>query len=287
MYQADAMLYPLLLTQLSDRLLLTTTSAFRTSSVLPAQTGITRSTPVDLLQLGHISENLEEWAVAAFDSYPKDFADCRIELASRAAHLLGRLAGVLQLVRAFLHLTTEACEYPLTIVGLLRQQAQALSRTLAAPTTIDTMLTAWYKLDFETITNQCALVTGCAQDSIQSYFDAFKELLQGVRQHSAARASSGLSLEQNHCITTLLEYSNTALERYINTLAEHSARLSGYREDKKGSNAGDVFAAAEMKMDERPFLIKWSYVSGQILRDLIISSSAAFGPFQILALFVE
>lgn len=148
------------------------------------------------------------------------------------------------------------------------------------------MLAAWIQLDFETITNQCALVTGCPQDSIQFYLDAFHNLLQGAKERFLTRASAGLA-GYNPCIGALLGYLDAALENYITSLAESSARLSGYKEDKRGAKAGDAFAAASLKMDERPFLIKWSYVSGQVLRDLIISSSTAFGSFQILALFAE
>lgn len=134
------------------------------------------------------------------------------------------------------------------------------------------------------ITNQCALVTGCPQDNIQSYLDAFYTVLSGVKDHSLSAATSS---EQNTSITSLIQYANVALEEYISTLGEGSGRLSGYREDIKGAKAGDAFAAANLKLDERPLLIKWSYVSGQIMRDLIISSSPAFGSFQILALFIE
>lgn len=84
MYQADSLLYPFLLTQLSERVLLTSQEQ--------------NQARLDLAQLEHVATNMEEWAVAAFDSYPKEFADCRVELASRMAHLLGRLVGVAKLV---------------------------------------------------------------------------------------------------------------------------------------------------------------------------------------------
>lgn len=100
MYQADALLYPFLLTQLSERLLYPSSHA--ASHQNQHQHAVERSVPVDLVQLGHIAKNLEEWAVAAFGSYPKEFAECRIELASRAAHLLARLAGVVQLASSVL-----------------------------------------------------------------------------------------------------------------------------------------------------------------------------------------
>lgn len=93
MYQADALLYPFLLTQLSERILLSTTADEANTR------DSDRTAPVDLTKLVHISRNLEEWTLAAFESYPDGFADCRVELASRTAHLLGRFAGVARLVR--------------------------------------------------------------------------------------------------------------------------------------------------------------------------------------------
>ena len=100
MYQADALLYPFLLTQLGDRVLATShsSSLSHQNQQQIQQRVIGHQIPVDLLQLVHISKNLEDWAVEAFDSYPKQFADCRIEIASRTAHLMARLAGVAQLV---------------------------------------------------------------------------------------------------------------------------------------------------------------------------------------------
>lgn len=134
------------------------------------------------------------------------------------------------------------------------------------------------------ITNQCALVTGCSQEVIQSYFDQFQDVLKNVRDNLL---SSTTSTGNSDTIATLLQHGDMTLERYVTTLAEASARLSGVIEDKNGTKAGDAFAASALKMDERPFLIKWSYISSQILRELIISSSPAFGSYQIMSLFIE
>jgi hypothetical protein len=102
MYQADALLYPFLLTQLGERVLSVPYSSSshhkQQQTSQQSQYEMPNPTAVNLLQLVHISKNLEDWALEAFDSYPKQFVDCRIELASRTAHLLARLAGVAQLV---------------------------------------------------------------------------------------------------------------------------------------------------------------------------------------------
>lgn len=100
MYQADSLMYPCLLAHLCERLLFNKAAQGSHDGLAPP--------PVDLVQLKHVATNMEEWAVAAFDSYPTEFADCRVELASRTAHLLGSLVGVAQLVSKIFYMPRSA-----------------------------------------------------------------------------------------------------------------------------------------------------------------------------------
>lgn len=89
MYQADALLYSVLLSQLCDRVLGTST---------PSEEDKEAIQPIHLLHLQHIADNIENWALTALNPFPREFVDCRVELASRVGHLLARLVGVAQLV---------------------------------------------------------------------------------------------------------------------------------------------------------------------------------------------
>lgn len=92
MFQADEILYSTILSQMCDNLL--------QPSTLTGLHGDTAS--IDLAQLARIGEELENWALTALHPFPNDFADCRVELASRTGHLMRRLVGVAQLVGDFI-----------------------------------------------------------------------------------------------------------------------------------------------------------------------------------------
>lgn len=128
------------------------------------------------------------------------------------------------------------------------------------------------------IFNQTALVTGCSQEAIQAYFDAFATVLKTV-----STASQAASLNHSETLMQLTQFADEALQRYLTQIVDLNAQLLGVQEQEK-NRPPSAFA---VKLEERPFLLKWSYLTGQILRDLTISSSPAFGSYQILSLFLE
>lgn len=168
-------------------------------------------------------------------------------------------------------------------------QAQALGGILQEPESVDTLIKAWESLDFDAILNQSALVTGCLQDTIQSYFDTFYAVLK------EAKIGTDGSIDQQEqqssgSIHRFLLFADDILERYVSDSAELSTRLNGSGSsisESKYQQADESFLQSTLKVDERAFLMKWSYLTGQILRELTITSSPAFGTFQIMCLFLE
>lgn len=129
------------------------------------------------------------------------------------------------------------------------------------------------------IFNQTALVTGCSQEAIQAYFDAFATVLKAISTAQEAASSA-----HSEPLMQLTQFADEALQRYLSQMVHGNASLLSVQEDEKNLH---LTVASAMKMEERPFLLKWSYLTGQILRDLTISSSPAFGTYQIMSLFLE
>ena len=80
LYRADAVVYDAILTYLNDN----------------SFTAMQQSVRTSLQKLAH---KLEQYTVTALRAFPAEFVSCRVELASRTAHLLSRHLGIVQLVR--------------------------------------------------------------------------------------------------------------------------------------------------------------------------------------------
>jgi regulatory factor X, other len=131
------------------------------------------------------------------------------------------------------------------------------------------MRRAWSEIDFESVRNQSALVCNCRhEDLIQLLEVDFVSLLDGLQRTSEP-------------VRDVMLWADDCCERLM------------------GSNRGEDRST----LSSRSVLIRWGYVTSQIMRDLVrsylyhlflfliflqtIRSDAAFGAFQILKLFLE
>ncbi|KAG9052819.1 hypothetical protein FS842_009204 [Serendipita sp. 407] len=115
------------------------------------------------------------------------------------------------------------------------------------------MRRAWHEIDFESVRNQSALVCNCRhEDLIQLLEHDFVTLLDGLQRSSEP-------------VRDVMIWADDCCERLMGTSRP---------EDRT-------------TLSSRSVLIRWGYVTSQIMRDLTIRSDPAFGAFQILKLFLD
>jgi regulatory factor X len=135
------------------------------------------------------------------------------------------------------------------------QVTQALNTVLTNQKQLAEMRRSWQKVDFESVRNQSALVCNCRhEDLVQLLEVEFVAMLDGLAK-------------------------STEPVREVMTWADKCCeRLMG------GGHGGPDERST---MSSRSVLIRWGYVTSQVMRDLTIRSDPAFGAFQILKLFLD
>lgn len=140
------------------------------------------------------------------------------------------------------------------------QVTQALNTVLTNPKQLIEMRRSWAKIDFESVRNQSALVCNCRhEDLVQLLEVEFLAILEGL----------GKSVEP---VRDVMSWADKCCERLMRV--------------RRNQNGG-MYYGEERGMSSRNVLIRWGYVTSQIMRDLTIRSDPAFGAFQILKLFLE
>ncbi|KAF8621673.1 hypothetical protein AX15_007686 [Amanita polypyramis BW_CC] len=138
------------------------------------------------------------------------------------------------------------------------QVTQALNTVLTNQKQVNEMRRSWSKVDFESVRNQSALVCNCRhEDLVQLLEVEFVALLE----------SAGKS---NEPVREVMAWADRCCERLIG-----NTRIN--------QNVSEERAA----MSPRSVLIRWGYVTSQIMRDLTLRSDPVFGAFQILKLFLD
>ncbi|KAI0068866.1 hypothetical protein BV25DRAFT_1924986 [Artomyces pyxidatus] len=135
------------------------------------------------------------------------------------------------------------------------QVTQALSTVLTNQKQLAEMRRSWEKIDFESVRNQSALVCNCRhEDLVQLLEVEFRTVMDGL----------GKSAEP---VRDVMAWADKCCERLM------------------GGNG----AAGEDRgtMSSRSVLIRWGYVTSQVMRDLTIRSDPTFGAYQILKLFLD
>ncbi|TFK28731.1 hypothetical protein FA15DRAFT_664765 [Coprinopsis marcescibilis] len=138
------------------------------------------------------------------------------------------------------------------------QVTQALNTVLTNQKQLQEMRRSWTKVDFESVRNQSALVCNCRhEDLVQLLEVEFTALLETVSK-------------SNEPVRDVMAWADKCCERLMG-----------------GVRANQVAQEERGVMSSRSVLIRWGYVTSQVMRDLTIRSDPAFGAFQILKLFLD
>lgn len=159
------------------------------------------------------------------------------------------------------------------------QVTQALSTVLTNPKQLADMRRSWQKVDFESVRNQSALVCNCRHEDLLQLLEVeFVSLLDGL-------------VKSSEPVRDVMSWADKCCDRLM-------------------ANRGGEDRAT---MSSRSVLIRWGYVTSQVMRDLVsqayasfsrggvtdhvgfffpsvtqtIRSDPTFGAFQILKLFLE
>lgn len=137
------------------------------------------------------------------------------------------------------------------------QVTQALNTVLTNQKQLSEMRRSWQKVDFESVRNQSALVCNCRhEDLVQLLEVEFVSLLDSLPKSSEP-------------VREVMSWADKCCERLM------------------GSSRGGQHGEERSTMSSRSVLIRWGYVTSQVMRDLTIRSDPAFGAFQILKLFLD
>ncbi|KAG6900962.1 hypothetical protein C0993_004399 [Termitomyces sp. T159_Od127] len=136
------------------------------------------------------------------------------------------------------------------------QVTQALNTVLTNQKQLAEMRRSWQKVDFESVRNQSALVCNCRhEDLVQLLEVEFVQMLDSLtKTHEPVRE--------------VMAWADKCCEQLMG-----SSRVN--QQEERG------------QMSSRSILIRWGYVTSQVMRDLTIRSDPAFGAFQILKLFLD
>lgn len=138
------------------------------------------------------------------------------------------------------------------------QVTQALTTVLTNQKQLAEMLRSWKKVDFESVRNQSALVCNCRhEDLVQLLEVEFPEMMENLTRTTEP-------------VREVMAWADKCCERLMG-----------------GNRSGHGGPEERSTMSSRSVLIRWGYVTSQVMRDLTIRSDPAFGAFQILKLFLD
>ncbi|KAK7061726.1 RFX-type winged-helix domain-containing protein [Favolaschia claudopus] len=139
------------------------------------------------------------------------------------------------------------------------QVTQALNTVLTNQKQLGEMRRSWQKVDFESVRNQSALVCNCRhEDLVQLLEVEFVALLDSLTKSTEP-------------VREVMTWADKCCERLMGS---SRATHTGGSEERS-------------TMSSRSVLIRWGYVTSQVMRDLTIRSDPAFGAFQIMKLFLD
>lgn len=212
---------------------------------------------------------MEKILLVALENYGNTFVEPKVELGARFGHLVCELR---------IHVLRNCFIYCIHIVRFLDiyQVTQALNTVLTNQKQLADMRRSWQKVDFESVRNQSALVCNCRhEDLVQLLEVEFVGMLDSLSK-------------SNEPVREVMSWADKCCERLM------------------GSSRGHHGAVEERStMSSRSVLIRWGYVTSQVMRDLVsfllhfwrtqynlhktktIRSDPAFGAFQIMKLFLE
>ncbi|TFY66941.1 hypothetical protein EVG20_g4143 [Dentipellis fragilis] len=136
------------------------------------------------------------------------------------------------------------------------QVTQALNTVLTNQKQLSEMRRSWEKIDFESVRNQSALVCNCRHEDLMQLLEVdFRSLLDSLAKSAEP-------------VRDVMTWADKCCERLMGG---------------QGPNGSEDRST----LSSRSVLIRWGYVTNQVMRDLTIRSDPTFGAFQILKLFLD
>lgn len=120
------------------------------------------------------------------------------------------------------------------------QVTQALTTVLTSQKQLAEMLRSWKKVDFESVRNQSALVCNCRhEDLVQLLEVEFPDMMESLTRSSEP-------------VREVMTWADKCCERLMG-----------------GSRASHGGPEERSTMSSRSVLIRWGYVTSQVMRDLV------------------
>lgn len=172
---------------------------------------------------------MEKVLLLALENYGSTFVEPKVELGARFGHLVCKCFEFWRFCCKMLIPT------PLVRFLDIYQVTQALATVLQNPKQLADMRRAWSEIDFESVRNQSALVCNCRhEDLIQLLEVDFVGLLDGLQRTSEP-------------VRDVMIWADECCERLM------------------GASRGEDRST----LSSRSVLIRWGYVTSQIMRDLV------------------
>jgi regulatory factor X len=184
-----------------------------------------------LTNLRQLALKMEKILLAALEDYGNTFVEPKVELGARFGHLICTL-----IVFSF-HTVLDKRS---TVRFLdIYQVTQALNTVLTNHKQLTDMRRSWEKVDFESVRNQSALVCNCRHEELVQLLEVeFVALLDSLTK-------------TNEPVREVMAWADKCCDRLMG-----SSRIHNTPEERGG-------------MSSRSILIRWGYVTSQVMRDLV------------------
>lgn len=185
-----------------------------------------------LTSLRQLADKMEKILLVALEGYGNTFVEPKVELGARFGHLVCQFLMSLSVYE-------DGADLALVVRFLdIYQVTQALNTVLTNQKQLNEMRRSWQKIDFESVRNQSALVCNCRHE----------DLVQLLEVEFVAVMDS-LSKSQEP-VRDVMAWADKCCERLMG-----SGRVSS--SDDRST------------MSSRSVLIRWGYVTSQVMRDLV------------------
>jgi len=197
-----------------------------------------------LAGLRQFGNKMEKILLLSLEGYGNTFVEPKVELGARFGHLVRKCTPFLACSDPQFAETSTAVRF-LDIY----QVTQALNTVLTNHKQLIEMRASWSKVDFESVRNQSALVCNCRhEDLVQLLEVEFVSVMDNLTK-------------SNEPVREIMAWADKCCDRLM------------------GSSRGGHGTEERSTMSSRSILIRWGYVTSQVMRDLVCSLLPAFYDF--------
>lgn len=195
-----------------------------------------------LSSLRQLAVKMEKILLVALENYGNTFVEPKVELGARFGHLVCK---IIILISFRIHIIN--LQYSCLVRFLdIYQVTQALNTVLTNQKQLVEMRRSWQKVDFESVRNQSALVCNCRhEDLVQLLEVEFVAILDSLSKTTEP-------------VREVMSWADKCCERLMGS----SRATHGHEE--RGT------------MSSRSVLIRWGYVTSQVMRDLVSVINGVF-----------